>query len=224
MLTAAQQTTDVTQSAFFGLMSKAKNILRWSLMSQFSQEKLDSHIYEVSVIGHLLGAIACDVFGEDVNPDYVASVAIFHEGGEVAGLADVNSLAKYHNPDIAKAMKTLESFFENKLLSSLPEALQDRYQPLIMQDRKDRHVQLAKFADILSAHNKCVFEVSKSNPEFAQALAEKTALINKLCNEDPVMNYYCEHFLTLSNASFDTQTHAVRDCNAADLLAIGEAR
>ena len=66
-----------THSAFIGLMQRAKNVKRWPLMAQFQDEMLSTHIYEASVVAHMLGAIACDVFGEDINPDRVAAMAIF---------------------------------------------------------------------------------------------------------------------------------------------------
>ena len=47
-----------THSAFIGLMQRARNVKRWPLMAQFQEEMLSTHIYEASMVAHMLGAIA----------------------------------------------------------------------------------------------------------------------------------------------------------------------
>jgi|TARA_B100000700_G_scaffold321158_1_gene419826 5'-deoxynucleotidase YfbR-like HD superfamily hydrolase len=44
-------------SSFVGLPRRAKNIVRWNLMSQFQPENVAVHSYEVSIISHLPGVI-----------------------------------------------------------------------------------------------------------------------------------------------------------------------
>ena len=87
-----------SHSAFIGLMQRARNVKRWPLMAQFQSEMLSTHIYEASVIAHMLGVIAREVYGEDIEPDRVAAMAIFHEGSEIAGMSDIPSPVKYHDP------------------------------------------------------------------------------------------------------------------------------
>ena len=114
-------------SAFIGLMQRARNVKRWPLMAQFQEEMLSTHIYEASFVGHMLGAIAADIFDEEVNPDRVAAMALFHEGSEIAGMSDIPSPVKYHDPDTTTAIKKLERRFEAMLLQTLPDALKQRY-------------------------------------------------------------------------------------------------
>ncbi len=193
-------------SAFIGLMQRARNVKRWPLMAQFQEEMLSTHIYEASVVAHMLGAIACDVFHEDVEPDRVAAMAIFHEGSEIAGMSDIPSPVKYHDPETTTAIKKLERRFEAMLIKTLPESLQQRYQPLIEQDKNDIHVRLAKAADVLCAYLKCDYELSKSNGEFSNAMQEMEVQLAKYRELHPCVDYFCQMFLEDAKGTLDEQT------------------
>ncbi len=193
-------------SAFIGLMQRARNVKRWPLMAQFQEEMLSTHIYEASVVAHMLGAIACDVFGEKVDPDRVAAMAIFHEGSEIAGMSDIPSPVKYHDPETTTAIKKLERRFEAMLIKTLPEALQKRYQPLIEQDKNDIHVRLAKASDVLCAYLKCDYELSKSNGEFSNAMQEMEVQLSKYREMHPCVDYFCQMFLEDAKGTLDEQT------------------
>lgn len=193
-------------SAFIGLMQRARNVKRWPLMAQFQDEMLSTHIYEASVVAHMLGAIACDVFEQDVNPERVASMAIFHEGSEIAGMSDIPSPVKYHDPETTTAIKKLERRFEAMLIKTLPESLHQRYQPLIEQDKNDIHVRLAKAADVLCAYLKCDYELSKSNGEFSNAMHEMEVQLSKYRELHPCVDYFCKVFLEDAKGTLDEQT------------------
>ncbi|WP_026294465.1 5'-deoxynucleotidase [Salinimonas chungwhensis] len=193
-------------SAFIGLMQRARNVKRWPLMAQFQEEMLSTHVYEASVVAHMLGAIAADVFNEDVEPDRVATMAIFHEGSEIAGMSDIPSPVKYHDPETTTAIKKLERRFESMLLQTLPDALKDRYQPLIQQDKEDIHVRLAKAADVLCAYLKCEYEMSKSNNEFSNALEEMEMQLQKYREMHTCVDYFCKTFLEGAKGTLDEQT------------------
>jgi len=197
-------------SAFIGLMQRARNVKRWPLMAQFQEEMLSTHIYEASVVAHMLGAIAADVYGEDVSPDRVAAMAIFHEGSEIAGMSDIPSPVKYHDPETTKAIKKLERRFEAMLIKTLPQPLQSRYLPLIEQDKEDIHVRLAKAADVLCAYLKCDYELSKSNTEFSNAMQEMEIQLVKYRELHPCVDYFCKVFLEDAKGTLDEQT---RDMN-----------
>lgn len=194
------------KSAFIGLMQRARNVKRWPLMAQFQEEMLSTHVYEASVIAHMLGAIAADVYGQDVSPDRVAAMAIFHEGSEIAGMSDIPSPVKYHDPATTAAIKKLEHRFEGMLLQTLPEPLRQRYEPLIQQDKEDIHVRLAKAADILCAYLKCDYEMSKSNNEFANALEEMELQLTKYREMHEAVEYFCQVFLEGATGTLDEQT------------------
>lgn len=193
-------------SAFIGLMQRARNVKRWPLMAQFQEEMLSTHIYEASFVGHMLGAIAADIFDEEVNPDRVAAMALFHEGSEIAGMSDIPSPVKYHDPDTTTAIKKLERRFEAMLLQTLPDALKQRYQPLIEQDKHDVHVRLAKAADVLCAYLKCDYELSKSNGEFSNAMVEMEIQLKKYRDTLPSVDYFCQMFLDDAKSTLDEQT------------------
>lgn len=193
-------------SAFIGLMQRARNVKRWPLMAQFQEEMLSTHIYEASVVAHMLGAIAADVYGESVEPDRVAAMAIFHEGSEIAGMSDIPSPVKYHDPETTAAIKKLERRFEAMLIKSLPEVLQQRYQPLIEQDKEDIHVRLAKAADVLCAYLKCDYELSKSNSEFSNAMHEMEIQLSHYRELHPCVDYFCKMFLEDAKGTLDEQT------------------
>ncbi len=193
-------------SAFIGLMQRARNVKRWPLMAQFQEEMLSTHIYEAAVVAHMLGTIAADVFGEDIQPDRVASMAIFHEGSEIAGMSDIPSPVKYHDPETTSAIKKLEKRFEGMLIKTLPEQLQARYTPLIEQDKQDMHVRLAKAADVLCAYLKCDYELSKSNSEFANAMQEMEVQLKSYREQYPSVDYFCQIFLEDAKGTLDEQT------------------
>lgn len=175
-------------------------------MAQFQEEMLSTHVYEASVVAHMLGAIAADVFNEDVDPDRVAAMAIFHEGSEIAGMSDIPSPVKYHDPETTAAIKKLERRFERMLIQTLPEPLRARYQPLIEQDKDDIHVTLAKAADVLCAYLKCDYELSKSNGEFANAMAEMDVQLKKYRQSFKAVDYFCQVFLEDAKGTLDEQT------------------
>lgn len=193
-------------SAFIGLMQRARNVKRWPLMAQFQEEMLSTHIYEASMIAHMLGAIAADVFGENVTPDRVAAMAIFHEGSEIAGMSDIPSPVKYHDPETTAAIKKLERRFESMLIQTLPDALKARYEPLIQQDKEDMHVRLAKAADVLCAYLKCEYEMSKSNSEFSNAMEEMEMQLKKYREMHQCVDYFCKVFLEGAKGTLDEQT------------------
>ncbi len=216
-----------THSAFIGLMQRARNVKRWPLMAQFQEEMLSTHVYEAAVVAHMLGTIAADVFNEDVQPDRVASMALFHEGSEIAGMSDIPSPVKYHDPETTAAIKKLERRFESMLIQTLPDALQQRYKPLIEQDKEDIHVQLAKAADVLCAYLKCDYELSKSNSEFANAMHEMDIQLVKYREMFSSVDYFCQVFLEDAKGTLDEQTRDldwVEHANTMHLKDAGAAK
>ena len=209
-------------SAFIGLMQRARNVKRWPLMAQFQSEMLSTHIYEASVVGHMLGAIAADIFNEDVCPDRVAAMAIFHEGSEIAGMSDIPSPVKYHDPETTTAIKKLEKRFEAMLLQTLPESLRERYLPLIEQDKSDVHVRLAKAADVVCAYLKCDYELSKSNGEFTNAMQEMEVQLKHYREIFPCVDYFCQIFLEDAKGTLDEQTKDLEWVERANTLHLAE--
>lgn len=194
-----------SHNAFLGLHLRAKNINRWPLMSVFKEELLSTHIYETSVIAHLLGVIAKVVYNEDVNPERVSAMATFHEGSEVAGMGDIPSPVKYSSPQVSEMFKSLENEFETGLLNTLPAELREYYQPLIKQDKNEIHARLAKSSDLIAAFLKCKYEISKNNMEFSAALEQQTLLLEREAERFPCVKYFIEHFLADASTTIDEQ-------------------
>lgn len=195
---------NATPSEFVGIMARARNIHRWPLMFSVQNELLCEHIYQTAYVGHLLGAIAADIFGEDINPDKVASLGIFHEVSECY-TNDMPSSCKYKSKAIAKMVKALEHEYEVIALNSLPEAIRARYQPYIVQDKSDVHAALSKAADVICAHMKCEFELMKGNTEFEVAKAQSDRVLTAFREKYPCVDYFCKTFLPSANATIDTQ-------------------
>lgn len=192
-------------NAFLGLHLRAKNISRWPLMSVFKTELLSTHLYETSVIAHLLGVIAKEIYNEDVNPERVSAMATFHEGSEVAGMGDIPSPVKYFSPLVSKMFKSLENEFETGLLNTLPKELRAYYEPLIKQDKNEIHARLAKSADRIAAYLKCSYEISKRNAEFTAALEQQEVILAREAELFPCVKYFVEHFLTDASTTIDEQ-------------------
>ncbi|MCC2618013.1 5'-deoxynucleotidase [Aestuariibacter halophilus] len=193
-------------SSFVGFLLRARNIRRWPLMSQFVEERLDSHIYQAAAIGHLLGAIEVAVYGNDeVDPDKVSAMATFHEASEIAGMGDVPSPVKYIDPETTALMKRLEGVFERRLLGSLPTELQAFYQPYIEQDKVDIHVQLAKAADVICAYLKCAFELDKGNKEFHKSMQEMEKQLAAFKERYRSVEYFAKIFMGDALLTIDEQ-------------------
>ncbi len=191
-------------SEFVGIMARARNIHRWPLMFSTQKELLCEHIYQTAYVGHLLGAIAADVFGEDINPDKVASLGVFHEVSECY-TNDMPSSCKYKSEAIATMVKALEREYEEIALRSLPDAIQARYRPYIVQDKTDIHAALSKAADVICAHMKIEFELMQGNNEFAVAKQQSDRMLAAFRDKYPCVDYFCDTFLDAANATIDTQ-------------------
>ena len=106
-------------------------------------------------------------FGEHIDADKAAVVAMFHDAGEII-TGDMPTPVKYFNPDIISAYKAVEKAAEDKLLSMLPGDLRPAYEPLLSNDDPVLAVYV-KAADKLSALIKCIEEVRMGNNEFMKA-------------------------------------------------------
>ena len=63
--------------SFYALVSRMKNISRWSLMRNSSTENVQEHSHMVAVIAHALAVIRRDIFGIPCDPGVCASAALF---------------------------------------------------------------------------------------------------------------------------------------------------
>ena len=187
------------KNSFFALISRMRYISRWGLMRNTALENIQEHSHMVSVIAHALAVIRRDVFGGEIDPNLVATVALYHDASEIF-TGDLPSPIKYLNPDISAAYKQVEQVALDKLLSLLPTEVQASYQPLFCE--VDPEVQaLVKAADRLSAYIKCLEEIRAGNDEFRAA--EKVILRSIMENPLPEAEYFMTHFIPAFTLALD---------------------
>ena len=187
-------------SKFFAYLNRMKYIKRWSLMRSIREENIMEHSQAVSVIAHALALITNKICGGNVDVNKVVLLAQYHEVGEVI-TGDLPTPIKYFNPEIKTAYKDLEKGACERILSMLPESLQDAYKEFILPDENTEEYKLVKYADRLSAYLKCAEEVKAGNAEFKKA---KTSIGNELKNcKNPAVEYYLKEFAPAYELSLD---------------------
>lgn len=176
-------------SSFFAYIFRMRYIARWALMRNTRTENVEEHSYEVAVLAHALAVAGQEIFHKDVNPDRVATAALFHDAPEII-TGDLPTPIKYFNPAIKSAYDQVEAVAQDKLLGMLPPELTEAYAPLLrVEDPKVRCY--IKAADKLAAWLKCLEERKAGNREFVQA-EEETLHALKDMNMDEV-TWFLEH-------------------------------
>lgn len=176
-------------SSFFAYIFRMRYIARWALMRNTRTENVEEHSYEVAVLAHALAVVGQEIFHKDVNPDRVATAALFHDAPEII-TGDLPTPIKYFNPAIKSAYDQVEAVAQDKLLGMLPTQLTEAYTPLLrVEDPKVRCY--IKAADKLAAWLKCLEERKAGNREFVQA-EEETLHALKNMNMDEV-TWFLEH-------------------------------
>ena len=176
-------------SSFFAYIFRMRYIARWALMRNTRTENVEEHSYEVAVLAHALAVAGQEIFHKDVNPDRVATAALFHDAPEII-TGDLPTPIKYFNPAIKSAYDQVEAVAQDKLLGMLPHELTEAYAPLLrVEDPKVRCY--IKAADKLAAWLKCLEERKAGNREFVQA-EEETLHALKDMNMDEV-TWFLEH-------------------------------
>lgn len=176
-------------SSFFAYIFRMRYIARWALMRNTRTENVEEHSYEVAVLAHALAVVGQEIFHKDVNPDRVATAALFHDAPEII-TGDLPTPIKYFNPAIKSAYDQVEAVAQDKLLGMLPAQLTEAYAPLLrVEDPQVRRY--IKAADKLAAWLKCLEERKAGNREFVQA-EEETLHALKDMNMDEV-TWFLEH-------------------------------
>ncbi len=192
---------EVSVHHFFAYLSKLKYILRWGLKRNIENENVKEHSFDVAVIAHALATIRNRYFGGDINADRVSVVALFHDATEVL-TGDLPGPIKYFNPSIAEAYKSVERAAEAKLLTMLPEEMQDDYGRLLNYKEVEEDVaKLVKAADIISAYLKCLQEVDSGNIEFGVAKQRVESMMRGL--DMPEVDFFMEKFVPSYRLTLD---------------------
>ncbi|OUN18962.1 5'-deoxynucleotidase [Pseudoflavonifractor sp. An85] len=176
-------------SSFFAYLFRMRYIARWALMRNTRTENVEEHSYEVSVLAHALAVIGQQVYGKEVNPDRVATVALFHDAPEII-TGDLPTPIKYFNPAIKSAYDQVEAVAQDKLLAMLPKELTGAYEPLVRGEdpQVGRYV---KAADKLAAWLKCLDERKAGNGEFVQAERETLRALQDMEMEE--VTWFLDH-------------------------------
>ena len=153
---------------FFAYLNRLKLIRRWGLMRNTVPENDMEHSMQCALIAHGLAVLARERHGQDINPESVLSLALFHDVGEVI-TGDLPTPVKYKNPEIKGAYKSIEAMASEQLLAMLPDDLRPAYRPYLRPDESTYAWKLVKAADRICAYIKCVEEQNLGNREFDQA-------------------------------------------------------
>ncbi len=185
--------------SFYALISRMKNIGRWSLMRNSNRENVQEHSHMVAVIAHALAVIGRDIFEKDVDPGHAAAVSLFHDASEIF-TGDMPTPVKYHNPEIISAYKKVEALASDKLLATLPDALKRAYTPLL-NPGTGYIASLIKAADKLAAYIKCLEELKTGNNEFRSAAVQTRNKLDRL--NMPEVAYFMENFIEAFRLTLD---------------------
>ena len=176
---------------FYAMLSRMKNIYRWGLMRNTKSENLSEHSLEVAFIAHALAIINNQKFGGNVSPEKAAVAAMFHDTSEII-TGDMPTPIKYYNPQIKEVYKQIESVAEDKLISYLPDYMQQDITKIYKETGRDIKT-LVKAADKISAYIKCLEEIKMGNSEFTVAAeSTKNAVLALNC---PEANVFLEDFI-----------------------------
>ena len=186
--------------SFFALISRMKNITRWSLMRNSASENIQEHSLMVAVIAHALAVISRDVFGCKTDPGLAASMALFHDASEIF-TGDMPTPIKYFDPEIMSAYKKVESVASRKLLAALPGEMRPAYKTLLSPGVDDETTALVKAADRLAAYIKCLEELKAGNLEFRQAAEQSRNRLSEL--DKPEVEYFIENFIPAFELTLD---------------------
>lgn len=188
-------------SHFFAYLSKMRFVTRWGLMRNTYVENLQEHSLQVAVIAHALAVIRNRRFGGSVRAERAATLALFHDAGEVI-TGDIVSPIKHFNPKIRQAHAEIEEVARQRLHGMLPEALRAEYRALLFPDGADEaEWDLVHAADKLCAYLKCLEELRAGNEDFAKAAQALERDVRALPH--PEVAYFLEHFAPSFRMSLD---------------------
>ncbi|MCB0207914.1 MAG: 5'-deoxynucleotidase [Anaerolineae bacterium] len=180
-------------SHFFAYLAKMKFIQRWGLMRNTRSENIQEHSAQVAMIAHGLAVIKNRKFNGQVDPERVATLALFHDASEVI-TGDLATPIKNFNPKIKTAYGEIEIVARQKLFDMLPEALKPDYETLFFKQEVDaEHWHLVKAADKICAYLKCLEELKAGNEEFSKAARVIGEDIAQL--DGPEIAYFMEQYV-----------------------------
>ena len=180
-------------SKFFAYLERLRWIKRWGLKRNVVEENVMEHSWQVATIAHVLAIIHQKKFNGAIDPNQVATTALYHDVSEII-TGDLPSPIKYHSDRILSAYRIIENEAEEELLNLLPDDLRADFGSILLHQKVDPKVaNFVKAADLISAFLKCQLEVNSGNHEFEDAQKAIEDSIRKL--EMPEVDYFMATFV-----------------------------
>ena len=194
--------------SFFALLSRMKNIHRWALMRNAREENLSEHCLEVGILTHALCLIGNKKLNKKLSVDRAVLRALYHDAAEIL-TGDMPTPVKYRREELKTAYKKVEKEAEERLLSTLPDYLEEEYKKVFFPEEEENTAyenKLIKAADKLSALIKCEEELRSGNQEFATAAASTRRKIEEMAEELTELKIFMEDFLPAYGKTLDELT------------------
>ena len=189
---------------FFAMLSRMKYINRWGLMRNTIHENISEHSLDVAIIAHALAIFSNKYFGNTINAERVALLAIFHDCTEII-TGDMPTPIKYYAPEIREAYKEVENVAKDRLLKGLPEELAAEYDSLLLETEEEAELwRFVKAADKMSALIKCIEEKRMGNDDFVKAKTSTLKSLKKM--KMPEVDLFIEKYLPAYQLTLDEQT------------------
>lgn len=191
----------MSTSPFYAHLSRLRFIKRWGLMRNAVEEDVAQHSWEVAVLAHALAVIRRDVFGGVIDPQAVATRALFHDATE-AITGDMPTPVKY-SPSMRHATAHLEDEVAQEMLGLVPDPLKGGMAQVM--DHKEwpaDEAELVKAADRLAAWLKCKAELRYGNREFEQAELQIRTKIQ--AHSLPEVTYFLDTFGAAYDLTLDS--------------------
>ena len=177
---------------FYAFMDRMKYIKRWSLMRSVREENIMEHSQQVAMLAHALAIITNRLYGGRVDESKCVLYAVYHECSEVM-TGDLPTPIKYFNNSINGAYKDIEARACKKLISMLPEELEEGLEPYVIADTDSEEYKIIKAADRLAAYIKCLEEHRCGTTEFEKA---KKSIEEDLHSRNmPAVEYFMSNFI-----------------------------
>lgn len=190
-------------SNFYAMISRMKYIERWALMHNTRRENISEHSLDVSILAHALAVIGNTRCDKHLNAERAALIGLYHDASEII-TGDMPTPIKYSSDEMKKLYHDVEDAAAERMLSMLPEDMQDAYKRIIFKQEEDAYLwRLMKAADKLSAYIKCVEELAGGNQEFSSAKDSLYGALVRMEKALPELKIFMEEFLPAYGKNLD---------------------
>lgn len=173
-------------------------------MHNIRTENVQEHSLQVAMVAHALALIKNRFFDGKLNPERIATIAMFHDVSEVL-TGDLPTPVKYFNPAIKEEYKKIERIAEQKLVDMAPETFRDDYASLIDSNLHSKEEAfIVKAADVLCAYLKTLEELAAGNQEFKLAKKRLDTILKAYHSEE--VDYFITRYVPSFSLSLDEIT------------------